>query len=261
MNSTGNSPSRASPATICRITWSATRWFRACSTSSSGYGLNWVAFGRLPSIAFSGLTGLPPFPHRRTAHSANASGDAFCVTWQANTETGAPRSTRRQVESLSASATLTPDHVYRRVSGVVDGIFTRLDRDGDLHFESEFVYHALGLALVSRMERHEAGEDPTTVLDRFLDPIAGYDGRAEVMRAAVNITLLRHDAEPPTWLGALCIYWLHSQNLPEGHRDELGILAPELVTPMLDVIEASCGHPLTTPREIAISRAGSSRHG
>ena len=166
---------------------------------------------------------------------------------------GRSRSTRRQVESLSASATLTPDHVYRRVSGVVDGIFTRLDRDGDLNFESEFVYHALGLALVSRMERHEAGEDPTTVLDQFLDPISGYDGRAEVMRAAVSITLLRHDAEPPTWLGALCTCWLHSQNLPEGHRDELGILAPELVTPMLDVVEASCGHPLTTPREIAIS--------
>ena len=165
---------------------------------------------------------------------------------------GRSRSTRRQVESLSASATLTPDHVYRRVSGVVDGIFTRLDRDGDLHFDSEFVYHALGLALVSRMEQQETGEDTTTVLDRFLDPIAGYDGRAEVMRAAVSITLLRHHGEPPTWLGALCIYWLHSQNLPQGHQDDLGILASELVTPMLDVIEASFGHPLTTPREIAI---------
>ena len=166
---------------------------------------------------------------------------------------GRSHSTRREVESLSASAMLTPDQVYRRVSGVVDGIFTRLDQDGDLHFEPEFVYHALGLALVARMERLEVDEDPTTVLDRFLDPIAGYDGRAEIMRAAVSIALLRHEAEPPTWLSPLCIYWLHSQNLPESHRDELGILAPKLVTPMLDVIEASRGHPLTTPREIAIS--------
>ena len=166
---------------------------------------------------------------------------------------GCSRSTRRQVETLSASATLTPDHIYRRVSGIVDGIFSCLDRDGDLHFEPEFVYHALGLALVSRMERHEAGEDPATVLDRFLDPIAGYDGRAEVMRAAVTIALLRHDAEPPTWLGALCTSWLHSLNLPEVHRDELAILAPGLVAPMLDVVEASCGHSLTTVREIAIA--------
>ena len=166
---------------------------------------------------------------------------------------GRYRPTRRQVESLSASATLTPDHVYRRVSGVVDGIFTRLDGEDELHFESEFVYHALGLALVDHMERYETGEDPTTMLDRFLDPIAGYDGRAEVMRAAVSITLLRHAAEPPTWLGTLCMHWLHSQNLPEDHQDELRVLAPELVTPMLDVIEVSCGHALTTPREIAIS--------
>jgi len=166
---------------------------------------------------------------------------------------GRYRATRREVESLSASATLTPDDMYRRVSGVVDGIFTRLDEEDELHFESDFVYHALGLGLVARLARHEAGEDPTTVLDRFLDPIAGYDGRAEVMRAAVSITLLRHGAEPPTWLGTLCTYWLHSQNLPEGHQDELRILAPELVTPMLDVIEASCGHALTTPREIALS--------
>ena len=166
---------------------------------------------------------------------------------------GRYRPTLRQVESLSASATLTPDHVYRRVSGVVDGIFTRLDGEDELHFESEFVYHALGLALVAHMERGEAGEDPTTVLDRFLDPIAGYDGRAEVIRAAVSITLLRHAAEPPSWLGTLCMHWLHSQNLPEGHQDELRILAPELVTPMLDVIEASCGHALATPREIAVA--------
>ena len=166
---------------------------------------------------------------------------------------GRCRPTRRQVESLSASATLTPDHVYRRVSGVVDGIFTRLDGEDELHLESEFVYHALGLALVAHMERHENGEDPTTMLDRFLDPIAGYDGRAEVMRAAVSITLLRHAAEPPTWLGILCMHWLHSQNLPEDHQDELRVLAPELVTPMLDVIEVSCGHALTTPREIALS--------
>ena len=166
---------------------------------------------------------------------------------------GRHRPTRRQVESLSASATLTPDDVYRRVSGVVDGIFTRLDGEDELHFESDFVYHALGLALVARMAQHEAGENPTTVLDRFLDPIAGYDGRAEVMRAAVSITLLRHAAEPPTWLGTLCTYWLHSQNLPEGHQNELRILAPELVTPMLDVIETSCGHALATPREIALS--------
>ena len=165
---------------------------------------------------------------------------------------GSHRSTLQHVETLSASTTLTPDDVYRRVSGVIDGIFTRLDQDGDLHFDPEFVYHALGLALVARMEKIEFGEEPATVLDRFLDPVAGYDGCAETLRAAVSIALLRNAAESPTWLGTLCPYWLHSQNLPESHLDDLATLAPELVTPMLDVIEASCGHSLTTPRHIAI---------
>ena len=166
---------------------------------------------------------------------------------------GGHSSTRQHVETLIASPTRGPDDVYRRVSGMVDGIFTRLDRDGDLHFDPDFVYHAMGLALVSRMENAESGEDPAILLDGFLDPIAGYDGRAETLRAAVSVALLRHDAEPPPWLGTLCTYWLHSQNLPESHMGDLEILAPKLVTPMLDVIEASSGHSLTTPRHIAIA--------
>ena len=166
---------------------------------------------------------------------------------------GSHRWTRRRIEALSASATLGPDQIYRRVSGVIDSIFTNLDRDGDPQFNPEFVYHALGLALVDKMKRGDPSEDPTTVLDRFLDPIAGYDGRAETLRAAVSIALLRNHPELPTWLGTLCTYWLHSQNLPESHRSDLQILAPKLVTPILDVIEASCGHSLTTPRHIAIT--------
>ena len=166
---------------------------------------------------------------------------------------GSLRSTRQHVETLSASTTRGPDDVYRRVSGVIDGVFTRLDRDGDLHFDPDFVYHALGLALVSRMENAGSGDDPAILLDEFLDPIAGYDGRPETLRAAVSIALLRNNADPPDWLGTLCTRWFHSQNLPESHLHDVEILAPELVTPMLDVVEASCGHSLTTPRHIAIA--------
>ena len=69
----------------------------------------------------------------------------------------------------------------------------------------------------------------------------------------MSIALLRHDVELPAWLGTLYTRWLHSQNLPETHLGDVEILAPELVTPMLDVIEASTGHSLTTPRQIAIA--------
>ena len=166
---------------------------------------------------------------------------------------GSHRSTRRRIDTLSASPTLNQDQVYRRVSGVIDGIFANLDQDGDPEFSPEFVHHALGLALVARLEKAEADESSSTALDTFLDPIAGYDGRAETLRAAVSIALLRNNAGAQPWLGNLCTYWLHSQNLPESHLNELKILAPELVVPILDVIEASCGHSLTTPRHNAIA--------
>lgn len=166
---------------------------------------------------------------------------------------GSRRSTSQRIESLSASTIRPPDQVYHRVSGVIDGIFATLGRDGELQFEADFVSHAVGLALVAQMDRAEAGEPSATLLDNFLDPIAGYDDRAEILRAAVTITLLRSDAEPPAWLGTLCTRWLHSQNLPENHLSDLEVLASTLVGPMLDVIEASRGHSLTTPRHVAIS--------
>ena len=169
-------------------------------------------------------------------------------------------STRRRIETLTASTTRTSDQVYHRVSGVIDGIFATLDRDGDPHFDADFVSHALGLALVAQMDKAESNEQPTTTLDEFLDPIAGYDDRAEILRAAVSIALLRNDVEPPAWLGTLCTRWLHSQNLPETHLGDVEILAPELVTPLLDVIEASIGHSLTTPRHIAIAAVATVDH-
>ena len=165
---------------------------------------------------------------------------------------GSNRSTRQRIESLSASAIQTSDQVYHRVSGVIDGIFATLDRDGELEFDPDFVSHAVGLALVSQMDRAKPGEQPATILDNFLDPIAGYDVRAEILRAAVTIALLRSESESPAWLGTLCTRWLHSQNVPESHLGDLEVLAPALVTPMLDVIETSRGHSLTTARHIAI---------
>ena len=166
---------------------------------------------------------------------------------------GNHRPTRRRIETLSASTTRTPDQVYHRVSGVIDGIFTTLDRDGEPQFDPDFVSHAVGLGLVAQMDRPEPGEEPTSILDNFLDPIAGYDIRAEILRAAVTIALLRSDAESPAWLGTLCTRWLHSQNLPESHVGDLEVLASSLVTPLLDVIEASSGHTLTTPRHAAVA--------
>lgn len=162
-------------------------------------------------------------------------------------------STIQRIKDLSKDATLTPDQIYQRVSGVIDSIFTKLSGDGELVFDSDFVHHVLGLALVKRMEQAGSEVDAAMVLEEFMDPIAGYDSRAETLCAAVNISLLRENSQHPEWLGTLCTFWIQTQNLPDEHIKELGVLAPELLTPLLDVIEASVGHVLSTPRHIAVN--------
>ncbi|MDE0333191.1 MAG: hypothetical protein OXL41_15160 [Nitrospinae bacterium] len=162
-------------------------------------------------------------------------------------------STIQRIKELSEDATLEPDRIHQRVSGVIDGIFTELSGDGELRFHEDFVYHALGLALVKRMEQIGSDEDATAVLEQFLDPIANYDARAETLCAAINISLDRSSPQQPRWLSTLCTFWIQTQNLPDEHIKELEVLAPELLTPLLDVIESSGSHVLSTPRYIAVN--------
>ena len=166
---------------------------------------------------------------------------------------GSRHSTIDSVTTLSTSAILTPDAVYRRISGVIDGIFAELNKDGDLLFHADFVYHALGLALLARLEHAGPDEEAINILEQFLDPISGYQGRAETLRATVAVALHSKAPGRAKWLGSICKLWLHSQNLPESHVEDLVVLAKQLVTPLLDVIEASRGHSHSTPRHIAVN--------
>ena len=158
-----------------------------------------------------------------------------------------------EVEEITATATAPQDQIYQRVSSVVDGVFTRLSQFGELEFEPDFVRHALGLALVKTLEEELTGTAQEE-LEQFLGPIAGHDERAEVIRAAVSIALARSvDLDPPAYLSALCESWVQSQNLPEEHVAELGILAPQLVGPLLNAIEQSMSPASSSPRYIALN--------
>ena len=132
-------------------------------------------------------------------------------------------------------------------------MFADLAGDGELAFHPEFVRHALGLALVKRMESLSSPQDASALLERFLDPIEGYDECAEILRAAATIALQRGTDPEPPWLGKVCTLWIQTQNLPEIHLQELAVLAPDLVGPLLDAIEGSDGHELSTARHIAIN--------
>ena len=165
---------------------------------------------------------------------------------------GNRRSTVERVTHLSADASLSPNRIYQRVSGVIDGIFTELSGEGEIAFQADFVHHALGLILVKQLGETGAEQDAANLLGKFLDPIDGYDNQAEILRAAVTIALQQRHSPTPRWLSTLCTYWLHTQNLPDSHLKDLDILAPELVTCLLDVIEASDSHSHSTARHIAV---------
>ena len=162
-------------------------------------------------------------------------------------------STVRRISELSADPGLSPDRIYRRVSSVIDSIFAELTGDGELELSPQFVRYALGLALIKRMESSESADEASVLLEEFLDPIEGFDECAEILRAATTIALHRGGSPQPGWLGRICTLWVQTQHLPEEHVRELAILAPELVEPLLDAIENSDGHALSTARNIAIN--------
>ena len=165
---------------------------------------------------------------------------------------GARTFATKAVEEISSSHTITPDQVYLRVSQVIDGAFATMSQFRELDFEPNFVRHALGLALVNRLEGKNA-EDAIEELEQFLQPIDQYDEKAEIIRAAVSIALAKSEGPTPkALLGALCCSWVQSQNLPEEHLAELEALAPELIEPLLDAIEQIEGHASSSGRQIAI---------
>ena len=165
---------------------------------------------------------------------------------------GRRKTTQRELARMSDDPSISRDDTYRRTSDVIDGVAATLSDDGDLTFEPDFVHYALGLALLKAMEQGDGG--PEEQLERFLQPIEGYDERAEIIRAAVSVELARRrEMESPGWLGALCAAWVQSQNLPEEHVAELNRLARELVEPLLDAIEMSEGYARASPRYIAVN--------
>ena len=83
-----------------------------------------AASGKSPFIAFSGSKGLQRSrPSSSGAFSENE-WRRFLLELAEEHKDGSRHSSRRRVETLSASPTRRPDEVYRRMSGVIDSVFT-----------------------------------------------------------------------------------------------------------------------------------------
>ncbi len=159
--------------------------------------------------------------------------------------------TVQDVAALAEDPRLQRDEIHQRTSAVIDSIFGVLSADGEVDFAPKFVHHALGLALAKQAVK--AGGNVENSLTQFLDPIEGFDQRAEILRAAVTISMQPPAGISAEVLSALCTSWVQTQNIGEHHIEELRVFAPGLIEPLLSAVERSEGHSRRQARYIAIN--------
>lgn len=149
---------------------------------------------------------------------------------------------------------LADREVYARLSDIIDGRFAIPGPSGALQLQSSIVTHALGAALLAHLDTVTS---PTfnaieSELISWLDPIAGLDQRAEILRAAVSILVERGQATTPL-TGVLVTGWLQTQNVTDAHRLELANLAVILCESLLDAIENSVEYTHASARFWAVN--------
>src|SRR5262249_21704054 len=118
---------------------------------------------------------------------------------------------------------LTEGEVYARLSDIVDGRFATRGPSGNLQLTPTVVAHALASALLAHLDTiaQPTFETIESELAGWLDPIAGFDERAEILRAAVSILVERGSTTSNSLAGVLVTAWVQSQNLPDNHGKEL----------------------------------------
>lgn len=181
--------------------------------------------------------------------------------WQAwlgeiarNLRDGVKQFTIKSLGETAARADLDKKEVYRRLSDIIDGRIVQSDPAGGMQLVPMMVAHALGAALLSHLDQvaprqfHEA-ED---VINRWLDPISGFDQRAEILRAAVSILVEKDARSSPAIAGALVAAWLQTQNVTDAHRREIEGLAAVIPDALLDTVEYSRGNSQQSARVWAL---------
>lgn len=140
--------------------------------------------------------------------------------------------------------------VYRRLSEIIEGPFVQEAVEGKYQLDPTLVAHALAASLVERL----ASEPDHKLEDRlgeWLEPIAGFDERAEVLRAAVAISLATHGSVSA--LSVLVTAWLQSQNLRPSHQSDLSALAALMPSALLDTIERSSTRSQSAAQRTALA--------
>lgn len=154
---------------------------------------------------------------------------------------GITKFSTRLIGETVESPELTEHDVYTRLSDIVDGQFSKKDQEGRWKLDPVLVAHALGVALLSHLERVE---DKTfdklhNELTEWFEPVSSLDEPAEILRAAISILVAQDQAENSAITGVLVTTLLQSQNVTDAHRNELVDLGSSLCSALLDVVEHS----------------------
>ena len=167
---------------------------------------------------------------------------------------GLKKYSERSLGEMVNRPDLNENEVYTRLSDIIDGRFATRDPSGDLQLTPAVIAHALGVALLNDLDQVTSPTFETldATLAKWLDPIAGLDEQAEILRAAVSILVEQGRAAEAPLPGVLVTAWLQSQNIPDEHRQELADLAPKLPNALLDAVEHSDGHAHDSARLWAV---------
>jgi hypothetical protein len=162
------------------------------------------------------------------------------------------------LKSLAETASrpdLSEREVYARLSDIIDGRFAMPRPSGIMQLRPTVVAHALGAALLAHLDALCGATFATAAAEvaHWLDPIAGLDQRAEILRAAVSIFVDRGVSTTSPFGGVLVTAWLQTQNVTDGHRRELASLAPNIPEALLDAMEQSTAHAQASARLWAIN--------
>ena len=144
--------------------------------------------------------------------------------------------------------------VYARLSDIIDGRFATHSAAGNLQLAPAVVAHALGVALLDHLNQVASPTFETLDerLKQWLDPIAGFDQPAEILRAALSILIEEGRAAVSPIPGVLLTTWLQAQNVPDMHRREIVGLAPNFPEALLDAVEYSESHIHDSARAWAV---------
>ena len=150
---------------------------------------------------------------------------------------------------------LTEGEVSARLSDIIEGRFATTSTSGSIQLTSSVVAHALGVALLNHLDQVTPATFETldAKLKEWLDPIAGFDQPAEILRAAISILVEQGRADTTATSGVLLTAWLQAQNVADTHRQEIISLAPNFPDALLDAVEYSESRLHDSARSWAIS--------